>query len=168
MLPYLKPEQATLTMVRSAIEAAGGDEEELLGLLKPLAQKYPGDPEGFLAELALGSEVDTWDPRANRISLLTLHAAKGLEFPVVFIVGCADGVLPLRWQGDRSGEDEERRLFFVGITRAQSHLYLSYAESEERRASPFLRELDGWYVERSVTRRQQPQQRRQERQLRLL
>jgi ATP-dependent DNA helicase UvrD/PcrA len=101
---------------------------EAIDLLTPLANRHTTDPHAFLAELSLGSEVDTWDPRANRISLLTLHAAKGLEFPVVFIVGCADGLLPLRWPGAEDGEAEaeERRLFFVGVSRAQSHLYLSY------------------------------------------
>jgi superfamily I DNA/RNA helicase len=105
------------------------------------------DLAGFRAELALGAEVDTWDPRANRISLLTLHAAKGLEFPVVFIVGCAEGLLPFRWPGDddADAEAEERRLFFVGVSRAQSRLYLSHSRKRTRngtatdaRPSPFL------------------------------
>jgi DNA helicase II / ATP-dependent DNA helicase PcrA len=71
----------------------------------------------------------------DMVSVMTLHAAKGLEFPVVFIVGCEDGLLPLRWSGasGASGETdeedvrEERRLLFVGMTRAQRHLYLSHA-----------------------------------------
>jgi uncharacterized protein (TIGR00375 family) len=159
VLPHMRPEPSTLSMVRSAINAVPHAPDDLFALLKPLADKHPGDPEAFLAELALGSEVDTWDPRADRISLLTLHAAKGLEFPVVFIVGCADGMLPLRWPGDQSGDDEERRLFFVGITRAQSHLYLSHAERDERkgqlRPSPFLRQLDGKYAKRTKAEKQQ-------------
>jgi DNA helicase-2/ATP-dependent DNA helicase PcrA len=120
---------------------------EALDLLAPVAGRHATDPHAFLAELSLGSEVDTWDPRANRISLLTLHAAKGLEFPVVFIVGCADGMLPLRWPGATDAADtaEERRLFFVGVSRAQSHLYLSYPARRgtvELRPSPFLDALD--------------------------
>ena len=90
---------------------------------------FRSEPDALLAELLLGSEVDTWDPRANRISLLTLHAAKGLEFPVVFIVGCDEGVLPLR---SADSVDEERRLFFVGVSRAQSHLYLTHGERPSR------------------------------------
>ena len=99
-----------------------------LDLLQPVAAACGNDLERFLSELALGTQVDTWDPRADRISLLTLHAAKGLEFPVVFIVGCEDGLLPLAW-GQRSQQDldEERRLFYVGMTRAKTRLYLCHA-----------------------------------------
>jgi superfamily I DNA/RNA helicase len=87
--------------------------------------------------------------------LLTLHAVKGLEFPVVFVVGCEDGLLPLRWPAvapdDAESEQvcEERRLLFVGMTRAQQHLYLSYAAQRVRHGtarktsrSPFLANLD--------------------------
>jgi DNA helicase II / ATP-dependent DNA helicase PcrA len=119
-------------------------------LLTPLAERCEDDLQRFRSELALGVEVDTWDPRADRISLLTLHAAKGLEFPVVFIVGCEDGLLPLRWSGASGEPDdedvrEERRLLFVGMTRAQRHLFLSHAAERVRqgsvrqaRRSPFL------------------------------
>ncbi len=123
-------------------------------LLTPLAERCGDDLAGFRSELALGIEVDTWDPRADRISLLTLHAAKGLEFPVVFIVGCEDGLLPLRWSGapdelDDEHVREERRLLFVGMTRARQHLYLSQAAERLRqgatrqtRPSPFLATME--------------------------
>jgi DNA helicase-2/ATP-dependent DNA helicase PcrA len=130
-------------------------------LLMPLADRCGDGLERFLTELALGVEVDTWDPRADRISLLTLHAAKGLEFPVVFVVGCEDGLLPLRWPGTTPAEAdeeqvrEERRLLFVGMTRAQHHLYLSYAAERVRQGSvrpagrsPFLADLDAAQCER--------------------
>ena len=81
------------------------------------------------SDLALGTEVDTWDPRADRISLLTLHAAKGLEFPVVFITGCEKGLLPLQWGRSTPAElEEERRLFYVGVTRTKTKLFLSRAK----------------------------------------
>jgi len=137
-------------------------------LLRPLAEKCGDDVERFHAELALGVEVDTWDPRADRISLLTLHASKGLEFPVVFIVGCEDGLLPLRWGGSRGdgsggpGDEEadeqvreERRLMFVGMTRAQRHLYLTHAAERSRNGaaakatpSPFLADIPSDVCER--------------------
>ncbi|MEV5411269.1 UvrD-helicase domain-containing protein [Thermopolyspora sp. NPDC052614] len=126
-----------------------------LDLLKPLAERCGDDMERFRTELALGVEVDTWDPRADRISLLTLHASKGLEFPVVFLVGCEDGLLPLRPPGIRPEDleedhvNEERRLLFVGMTRAERHLYISHAAERVRQGaaratgrSPFLNDLD--------------------------
>lgn len=74
------------------------------------------------------SDVDLWDPRADRVSLLTLHASKGLEFGVVFIVGCEDGILPLRFgPADETDLAEERRLLFVGMTRARERLILTHA-----------------------------------------
>jgi superfamily I DNA/RNA helicase len=138
----------------------GGDGQALVAaaveLLLPLAERCGDDLERFLAELALGAEVDTLDPRADRISLLTLHAAKGLEFPVVFVVGCEDGLLPLRWGGATEDEGEERRLFFVGMTRARSHLYLSHAARRSRHGvvreatpSPYLAAIDEPLLERA-------------------
>src|SRR2546421_3236152 len=102
--------------------AAEGAALATADLLAPLAARYPDDLDGFLDELSLGAEVDTLDPRADRIALLTLHAAKGLEFPVVFLVGCEDGLLPLTY-GDPTDDDlaEERRPFFVGLTRARQY-----------------------------------------------
>lgn len=127
-------------------------------LLAPLARRCGDDKARFVHELALGAEVDTLDPRADSVSLLTLHAAKGLEFPVVFIVGCEDGLLPLRFPGEELDEPavaEERRLFFVGMTRAESHLILSYARQRTRQgvtrdttASPFISAIDAGLLDR--------------------
>jgi superfamily I DNA/RNA helicase len=120
-------------------------------LLLPVAARHGRDLRGFLAEVAMGAEVDVWDPRADRVSLLTLHAAKGLEFPVVFLVGCEDGLLPLRLGGRAAGVDqaEERRLFFVGMTRAKRRLYLTWSRQRTRHGqvvpgepSPFIRDID--------------------------
>jgi ATP-dependent DNA helicase UvrD/PcrA len=142
---------------------------EALELLAPLAERCGEDLDRFLAELALGDEVDTWDPRADRVSLLTLHAAKGLEFPVVFLVGCEDGLLPLRFGPRPSPTEtaEERRLFFVGMTRARSHLFLSHARRRawrgsvrEAEPSPFLADLEAALLEHAhspARRRAQPQ-----------
>ncbi|GHF89522.1 uncharacterized protein (TIGR00375 family) [Amycolatopsis bartoniae] len=165
-----------LDRVRRAADVVlgrGAEEAEIhtaVDLLKPLARECGDDLARFRTELSLGIEVDTWDPRADRVSLLTLHAAKGLEFPVVFVVGCEDGLLPLRWPGaepDAEELAEERRLLFVGITRAQQHLYLSHAASRAGRpasVSRFLADVgDG--VERVG---EAPKARRRETQLRLL
>jgi superfamily I DNA/RNA helicase len=141
-------------------------------LLTPLAARCGADLDRFLADLAVGAEVDVWDPRADLVSLLTLHAAKGLEFPVVFIVGCEDDLLPLRWaDAERSGDvSEERRLFFVGMTRARTHLILSHARRRGWRATPhdtarsrFLADIDESLLDRTTQ-----QARRRSVQLRLL
>jgi len=135
----------TITAIRSAADVLG-----------PLADRSGADLGQFLAEVALGVEVDTWDPRADRITLLTLHAAKGLEFPVVFIVGCDDGLLPLRpWRGAEIDYAEERRLLFVGMTRATTRLTLLTAgrrmlrgELTECSPSPFLSSIDPALLDR--------------------
>jgi DNA helicase II / ATP-dependent DNA helicase PcrA len=125
-------------------------------VLAPLAGRCGADLGQFLDEVALGAEVDTWDQRADRITLLTLHAAKGLEFPVVFIVGCDDGLLPLRpWRGAEIDYAEERRLLFVGMTRATTRLTLLTAakrmmrgEVTECSPSPFMSSIDPALLDR--------------------
>jgi DNA helicase II / ATP-dependent DNA helicase PcrA len=110
-------------------------------LLAPLARRCGTDLERFLTEVSLGATVDALDPRADAITLLTMHAAKGLEFEVVFVAGCEDGLLPLRLPGPRGGRlpgidpAEERRLLFVAMTRARSRLLISYAASRTRHGS---------------------------------
>ena len=82
---------------------------------------------GFLTAAALQSETDRYDERADRVALMSLHAAKGLEFPVVFIVGCEEGLLPYRPPNRAADPAEERRLFYVGMTRARERLILTHA-----------------------------------------
>ncbi len=145
-------------------------------VLAPLARRCGDDMERFRTEIALGAEVDALDPRADAIALLTLHAAKGLEFEVVFLAGCERGLLPLWLPGAapdaRPDPAEERRLLFVGMTRARTHLLLSYAarrsrhgSSAETGISPFLAAIDPGLLGRSAP----PRGRRPaDRQLRLL
>jgi len=105
--------------------------------------------ELFLDQVALVSDVDQWDRRAERVSLMTVHAAKGLEFPVVFVVGLEEGIFPHAASArDDSGLEEERRLFYVAMTRAMEHLYLTCARERRRYGSSafavpsrFLREI---------------------------
>ena len=153
--------------VRELLEAAclgGGRDDaqrqEARELLRPAAVACGDDLQRFLSDLSLGTEVDTWDPRADRISLLTLHAAKGLEFPVVFIAGCENGLLPLTWgRADRTVLDEERRLFYVGVTRARTKLYLCRAKKRPWRGkvrelppSPYLADVEERLLERRRSR----------------
>ena len=115
----------------------------------------------FLDDAALDAEPEEEElEKKSGVTLITLHASKGLEFPVVFLVGLEEGVLP-HWRSKEEGtQDEERRLLYVGITRARQHLYLSYCSlrikyGEQVRCDPssFLRELDAdWILERDYTR----------------
>ncbi len=100
---------------------------------------------GFAEAVALSTEADFRDARADRVSLLTMHAAKGLEFAVVFVVGMEAGLMPFAWPDapeDAAREAEERRLFYVAMTRAKDRLFLIRAAERSGRGrlppSPFL------------------------------
>jgi DNA helicase-2/ATP-dependent DNA helicase PcrA len=105
---------------------------------------------GFLEEVALIADIDNWDQKANAVTLMTLHCAKGLEFPVVMITGLEDSLLPISRSLDNSEDlEEERRLFYVGLTRAKEKVYLFYALQRSfmndmafRLPSRFLDDLD--------------------------
>ncbi|MDO4241851.1 MAG: 3'-5' exonuclease [Microbacteriaceae bacterium] len=105
--------------------------EELLAQVKEFDKQYPGAGlAAFLTEVALVAAVDDMDDSSGTVSLMTLHTAKGLEFPVVFLTGVEDGLLPHAMSIDEiGGIEEERRLFYVGITRAREVLYLTLAET---------------------------------------
>jgi len=115
------------------IEAEGRIEniKELVGVAAEHEGRFPDEGlAGFLEQVALVSEQDEYDEEASAVTLMTLHNAKGLEFPVVFIVGLEDGVFPhYRSMGDSAELEEERRLAYVGITRARERLYLCHAWS---------------------------------------
>jgi DNA helicase-2/ATP-dependent DNA helicase PcrA len=126
--------------------------------LRRLASEYQEKGlEEFLEDVALVSDQDTLEATANAPTLLTLHAAKGLEFPVVFIVGLNDGTLPhVRSFDSPEAMQEERRLFYVGITRARDCLYLviplnrsAYGYSEPVEESRFIKDIPGHLVEES-------------------
>jgi DNA helicase-2/ATP-dependent DNA helicase PcrA len=125
--------------------------EELLAAAREFDQKYDdSDAIGaFLEQSSLVNDIDDWNDETDRVTLMTLHASKGLEFPVVFIVGVEQGLLPHeRCLNVPDQEEEERRLLFVGITRAKYQLQLSQSLIRSHRGglrhtipSPFLMEL---------------------------
>jgi DNA helicase-2/ATP-dependent DNA helicase PcrA len=124
--------------------------DELVSAAREFDHEHPGASVlDFMEEISLASAVDRWKDEAGAVTLMTLHAAKGLEFPVVFIVGLEQGLLPHSRANESQSElEEERRLLFVGITRAERELYLSHCKVREFRgqrlatiASTFLREL---------------------------
>jgi len=129
--------------------------EELVAAAEDYTHAQP-DPtiEGFLDSVALMSDVDELKDEASRVTLMTLHSAKGLEFPAVFITGLEEGVFPhARSMSDQDEVEEERRLCYVGITRARERLYLSYALHRRVHGygvgepSRFLREMPGEHVQ---------------------
>ena len=118
--------------------------------------------ELFLDQVALVSDVDGWDRRAERVSLMTVHSAKGLEFPFVYVVGLEEGIFPHAASSrDAAGLEEERRLFYVAMTRAMERLTLACARERRRYGtrtfgvpSRFLREIPAELIEGSLPRDQ--------------
>ena len=114
-------------------------------------QNQPATLSGFLEEVALIADIDTVDPDQDYVLLMTLHSAKGLEFPKVFMVGMEDGIFPSHMTisyGDDGEMEEERRLCYVGLTRAMKDLTLTCAqqrmirgETQYNRVSRFVREI---------------------------
>jgi len=112
-------------IAENTVEAAGRVEniEELVG-----AAREAEDLDEFLEQVSLVSDADEVDGDGSKVTLMTLHTAKGLEYPVVFMIGMEEGVFPhLRSLGEPDELEEERRLAYVGITRARERLYLSHA-----------------------------------------
>jgi DNA helicase-2/ATP-dependent DNA helicase PcrA len=111
--------------------------------------------QAFLEEIALLMDIDLWDDRKERVSLMTLHNAKGLEFSIVFIMGVEEGLLPHHTALDDEAElEEERRLFYVGLTRARERAFISLATGRRgfhglmtRAVSRFLHEIPPEYLE---------------------
>ena len=136
---------------------AGGDEQDELGnineLISSAAEYDSGNPDGsvidYLAQVSLVSDTDHLKDNGGAVTMMTLHAAKGLEFPVVAMIGLEEGCLPhARARDDPAQMEEERRLCFVGITRAREKLILSKAAyrtirglRERTVSSPFLSEM---------------------------
>ena len=101
-------------------------QELATNLLKYSEENPDGDLSGFLEEVALMTDIDNYDETADSVVMMTLHASKGLEFPVVFIPGMEEGVFPsMQTMYDNSEVEEERRLAYVGITRAKQKLYIT-------------------------------------------
>ncbi len=130
----------------------GEARQENVKELLSVAREYQEEGlEGFLEEVALVSDLDGADFTGDAVTLMTLHAAKGLEFPVVFMAGMEESIFPhSRALYDQSEMEEERRLCYVGMTRARHELYLCYASSrmlyggvQHNPPSRFLSEIDG-------------------------
>lgn len=109
------------------------------------AEKLSDHPEDLINSFRYAAE----DDKIDKVSLMTIHAAKGLEFPVIFIVGCEENIIPLNLEGLVSDIEEERRLFYVGMTRAKERLFLLhtqkrmlYGQARSHRPSRFLSDIE--------------------------
>jgi DNA helicase-2/ATP-dependent DNA helicase PcrA len=140
--------------------------QELLSAISEFSHhREEASLESFLEEVSLVSDIDNWEDQHNAVTLMTLHASKGLEFPVVFIAGLEEGLLPFYSSSiEQIDLEEERRLFYVGITRAKQKLYITYANLRYRFGevsypgeSRFLSELGSEHVERTSFRLPQRQ-----------
>jgi superfamily I DNA/RNA helicase len=123
---------------------------EAFDRLVEFARQYNFDTPDFLAAVALHTDTDAYTPIVEKVSLMTMHAAKGLEFTVVFIAGCEQGFIPFEPPGrEQADMAEERRLFYVAMTRAMERLYLTrakkrriYGQTESRVLSPFVTDIE--------------------------
>lgn len=136
-------------------EGRQANAQEFIGVARQFLQENPATEEGqpgladFLTQMSLLSDIDTNEPVENKFVLMTLHACKGLEYPVVAICGLEEGLFPhFRSLNDTTQMEEERRLMYVGVTRAMERLFLTYARrrlimGELRYAQPsrFLSEI---------------------------
>jgi DNA helicase-2/ATP-dependent DNA helicase PcrA len=127
---------------------------EALRRLKQIAADFEGNVAAFLDTLSLERGIDHAALLGDRVALMSLHAAKGLEWPVVFIIGCEDQLMPCALFGNRD-DAEERRLLYVGMTRARSRLILSHAARRNlngrvlhMKPSPFLDAISEEFVSR--------------------
>ncbi len=128
--------------------------QEFLSFARRFSDENPDDPslKAFVQNIAFMSETEEKDGDTNKVSMMTIHASKGLEFPIVFITGLEEKLFPLN-PDDRKELEEERRLFYVALTRAKKKLFLSYAKNRYRFGklqpslkSRFIDELDGTLV----------------------
>ena len=128
---------------RSRPRAGSRTSQELVGVAREYDAQPPparsGALDEFLQQVALLADADTRRDDEGLVTLMTLHNAKGLEYPIVFMIGCEEGVFPHSRALDEGGLEEERRLAYVGITRAMRDLYLTYARRRNVFGAPDLR-----------------------------
>jgi DNA helicase-2/ATP-dependent DNA helicase PcrA len=131
--------------------------EGLVAAIRNYEQSHPGASiKDYLNLVALMSDSDGYDGKANRVTLMSIHAAKGLEFPFVFIAGMEEGIFPHKRSMDEDGVEEERRLCYVAMTRARRQLFLLSAknrsagkETSVQFKSRFIDEIDPAFLRRN-------------------
>ena len=121
---------------------------ELLTSIEEFSIRNPkAELSTFLEDVSLQTDIDHWNDSDNRVTLMTIHSSKGLEFPVVFIAGMDEGLFPLfRSLDDKSELEEERRLFYVALTRAEQKVYLLYATNRRRMGAETVNGLPSRFI----------------------
>jgi DNA helicase-2/ATP-dependent DNA helicase PcrA len=151
-------EETIEEIVKAFFPNAMAEHRDSVHRLLSLAGEYGSEISSFLSFLQLGTPADTYRRAAEQVALMTMHAAKGLEFSYVFIIGCEDGIVPYTLFA-REGADieEESRLLYVAMTRAKKALFLSYAKSRNLFGmnlslpiSPFLVEINDGLIKRGA------------------
>jgi superfamily I DNA/RNA helicase len=144
-LLYITENTKLKTPVKNSTES-----KEAFDKLIDISKNHGNNTDEFFTATALQTDTDTYYPQAEKVSLMTMHAAKGLEFPVVFIAGCEKGYIPFERGEDKETDiNEERRLFYVAMTRAKERLYLTRAKKRRifgkavlRDLSPFVEDIE--------------------------
>ena len=121
---------------------------ELLTSIEEFSIRNPeAELSTFLEDVSLQTDIDHWNDSDNRVTLMTIHSSKGLEFPVVFIAGMDEGLFPLfRSLDDKNELEEERRLFYVALTRAEQKVYLLYATNRRRMGAETVNGLPSRFI----------------------
>lgn len=159
LIEYLSSKEysSASSMIKEILNCTGYleeiEEDRIQNVLELLSSAENISVQEFLDKVSLISSVDTLEDKKNFVSLLTLHSAKGLEFPAVFIAGCEEGILPyFKALEDPAELQEERRLFYVGMTRAKNILFLTavrqrklYSKVQNQEPSSFLKDIPSEY-----------------------
>ena len=161
-----------LQVLRSEGTIEAQTREENLGELIAAVTEYEESETeptlwAFLERITLASDIDNMEDKSDVVTMMTLHSAKGLEFPIVFMVGIEEGLLPHQRSYNSEAElEEERRLCYVGLTRAQEHVYLTHARSRRlyrdldyRIPSRFIEEIPAELVNQGTVPESSPRQR---------
>ena len=121
---------------------------ELLTSIEEFTVRNPdAELSAFLEDVSLQTDIDNWNDSDNRVTLMTIHSSKGLEFPVVFIAGMDEGLFPLfRSLDDKNELEEERRLFYVALTRAEEKVYLLYETNRRRMGAETVNGLPSRFI----------------------
>jgi DNA helicase-2/ATP-dependent DNA helicase PcrA len=156
-------------MAKHQLASLDDKQVEQIRQLRLKALPFENRLKDFLETTVLQKETDAYEARADRVTLMTLHASKGLEFPVVFMVGCEETLLPYQRQGQEGDLEEERRLFYVGMTRARQKLILTHAKTRflfgreyKNEPSRFLNDIENTLKEIKRLAARKPVQDRQD------